>query len=76
MGNYPVYRSNILDLQPKNLHRLASEALNLMRSSGHFLMNRKGEFGKMHLPRLVVKENSNELRDKEQTPGLLSGHLR
>ena len=65
MRNFPGCRSRILDIQPKNLHRLASEALHLIRSRRHTLLNRKGEFGKMHLPRLVVRENLIELRDKE-----------
>ena len=54
-----------MDIQPKNLHRLVSEALNISRSKGHVLLNRKGEFGKMHLPRLTIKENINEAVDKE-----------
>ena len=74
-GNPPVYRSKIIDIQPKNQQRLVSEALNINRSNGQFLINRKGEFGKMHLPRLVIKENINELSDKGHTSGIQPGPL-
>ena len=66
MGHDPTYwSSNILDVQPKNLNRLASEALHILRNGTTCcLINSKGEFGKMNLPRLVLKDHPTDVMDQ------------
>ena len=52
----PLFRSKIIWVHRKNLSRLACEALHMERSSNKCLMNRRGEWGKMTLHRLDVRE--------------------
>ena len=64
LGLDPTYWSKIVDVQPKNLNRLASEALHILRNGTTCcLMNNKGEFGKMTLPRLCLRDHPLDLRD-------------
>ena len=55
-GTVPRYRSKIVAVHCKNLDRLACEALKVERGATRYrcLMNQKGEWGKMKLPRLIV----------------------
>ena len=66
VGHDPTYwSSRILDVQSKNLNRLASEALNILRNGTTCsLINSKGEFGKMNLPRLILRDHPTDVRDQ------------
>ena len=69
LGLDPTYWSKILDVQPKNLNRLASEALHLLRNGTNCcLLNNKGEFGKMTLPRLSLRDHPMDMRDHGVDP--------
>ena len=56
LGTTPRYRSKIVAVHSKNLDRLACEALHVEKGFSKYklLMNQKGEWGKMKLPRLIV----------------------
>ena len=51
-----VFSSKIVHVHKKNLSRLACEALHMLNNGHHYLINRRGEFGKMTLHRLDVRE--------------------
>ena len=57
-GLRPQYTSKILVVEEKNLNRLVLEAVHMEKTklSGHTLMNQKGEFGKLKLPRLLITD--------------------
>ena len=58
-GHETNYKIRIKYVHSKYLARLACEALHLLRKGHQILLNGKGEFGKMSLPRIEVKEHGH-----------------
>ena len=58
-GIPPVYTGKLVGGDPKNLYRYVGEALHIERRSKDrrsLVLNGKGEWGRMHLPRLGLVE--------------------
>ena len=53
-GQLPDYRSKVLCTEGKNLVRLVLEALYMEKNRWNVLMNQRGEFGRMKLPRITL----------------------
>ena len=52
----PDYKSRIKYVHRENLTRMTHEALHILSNSGENILNRRGEFGKMVLRRMDIRE--------------------
>ena len=77
LGHGTTYwSSKILDVQTKNLNRMASEALCILRNGTTCnLINSKGEFDKMNLPRLALMDHPTDVRDQDMDQDQNGPHL-